>query len=397
VSHLEVTVHSSEKVGHIPDGAWGGGVFEGLGGTVFDSGSGMEAILINQQRPRGGRVKAGELAEWALADAVNAARVASRYFGLLEAPRVAVTQQSQWFFGQSWPSLVFLPYLSFLDGTQRQNLGLGGAQSFVDKVGYHEMAHQWWGHLVGWKSYRDQWIAEGFAEFTAALTLQHAMGWEAYDRFWQAARSQIADSPVRGVMPAYEAGPIVQGYRLETARSPGAYAALVYSKGGYVLHMLRMAMWDPKAPDPDAAFIALMHDFVSKHKGGLATTEDFAAAVGRHVVPALNATGDGRIDWFFDQWVYGHEVPTLSSTLTVEKAGKDRYRIVGEVVFGGVSPGFRAMVPLYLDFGEGNLVRIGGLPFVGPGTRPVNLELDLPKKPKGALVNAHGEVLVRRE
>lgn len=171
----------------------------------------------------------------------------------------------------------------------------------------------------------------------------------------------------------------------------------MYSKGGYVLHMLRMAMWDPKAADPDAAFIALMHDFVAAHRGGLATTADFAAAVGRHIVPALNATGDGRIDWFFDQWVYGHEIPTLGSTLRVEKAGRDRYRIVGEVAFGGVSADFRAMVPLYLDFGDGHLVRIGGLPFVGPGTRPVNLEVELPKKPKGALVNARGEVLVRRE
>src|SRR3990172_7233759 len=35
----------------------------------------------------------------------------------------------------------------------------------------HEIAHQWWGNMVGWESYRDQWLSEGFATYGAALYL----------------------------------------------------------------------------------------------------------------------------------------------------------------------------------------------------------------------------------
>ena len=33
----------------------------------------------------------------------------------------------------------------------------------------HETAHQWWGNIVAWRSYRDQWLSEGFAEYSGML------------------------------------------------------------------------------------------------------------------------------------------------------------------------------------------------------------------------------------
>jgi aminopeptidase N len=33
----------------------------------------------------------------------------------------------------------------------------------------HETAHQWWGDMVSWRSYRDQWLSEGFAEYSGIL------------------------------------------------------------------------------------------------------------------------------------------------------------------------------------------------------------------------------------
>ena len=32
----------------------------------------------------------------------------------------------------------------------------------------HETAHQWWGDLVLWNSYRDQWISEALANYSVA-------------------------------------------------------------------------------------------------------------------------------------------------------------------------------------------------------------------------------------
>jgi hypothetical protein len=93
-----------------------------------------------------------------MTDGINTARVGTMYFGPLPDGAVSITQQTQAFFGQSWPTLVYLPYIAAFDLTVRHELGLQDTGDFVDLVGPHEFAHQWWGHRVGWQSYRDQWL-----------------------------------------------------------------------------------------------------------------------------------------------------------------------------------------------------------------------------------------------
>jgi hypothetical protein len=92
------------------------------------------------------------MAQNALVDAQNSMRVFQKLFGDAPYGRLAVTQQPQFAFGQSWPTLVYLPVSAFLDPTQRWQMM--GAQSFkftefIDEVTPHEIAHQWWGHMGG--------------------------------------------------------------------------------------------------------------------------------------------------------------------------------------------------------------------------------------------------------
>jgi len=341
-----------------------------------------------------GNVNTARLAEAALADGTNACRVFSTYFGPLAEKHVAITQQSQFLFGQSWPSLIFMPYISFLDGTQRQRLGLTAAKDFVDQVGFHEFSHQWWGHLVTAASYRDVWLEEGFAEFSAALALQHTQGWGAYEHFWREARRAIFAKPTHSAVADIDAGPITQGFRLHTDHTPFAYQALVYEKGAYVLHMLRMLMWDGADKVPDRRFMAMMHDYVSTYAGKQATTADFQEVVERHMVPAMNATGDGNMDWFFRQWVYGTEAPHYVADLRLESAGAE-VRIKGKITQEGVADDFRGLVPIYLVFDRGQFVRVGLLPMKGRISLPVDVALKPPKQPHGVVINARSEVLAR--
>jgi hypothetical protein len=341
-----------------------------------------------------GNVNTGRLAEAALADGTNACRVFSTYFGPLAEKHVAITQQSQFLFGQSWPSLIFMPYISFLDGTQRQRLGLTAAKDFVDQVGFHEFSHQWWGHLVTAASYRDVWLEEGFAEFSAALALQHTQGWAAYEHFWRQARRAIFAKPPHSAVADIDAGPITQGFRLQTEHTPFAYQALVYEKGAYVLHMLRMLMWDGADKVPDRRFMAMMHDYVSSYAGKQVTTADFQQVVERHMVPAMNASGDGTMDWFFREWVYGTDAPHYVADLHLESAGAE-VRIKGKITQEGVADDFRALVPIYLVFERGQFVRVGLLPMVGRTSLPVDVALKPPKKPQGVVINARSEVLAR--
>ncbi|MCU1331083.1 MAG: peptidase rane alanine aminopeptidase, partial [Candidatus Angelobacter sp.] len=36
----------------------------------------------------------------------------------------------------------------------------------------HETAHQWWGDAVDWVSYRDEWIVEALANYSALVLLE---------------------------------------------------------------------------------------------------------------------------------------------------------------------------------------------------------------------------------
>jgi hypothetical protein len=355
-------------------------------GDEFDDGGapGVEGHLL----------KTDKLADLVLAQALFADRVYSAYFGPIPDRRVAITQQAEWNYGQSWPALVFLPYMAFLPSIQRAQLGLARASDFVEAVCFHELAHQWWGHLVGWDSYGDQWLSEGFAEFSAALAVQLSSGPESYDRFWKNSRKAIFDRHVPGdAVAPNEAGPITLGYRASTHRSPSGFR-VIYSKGAYVLEMLRSMMSQSGTPDPDARFIAMMKDFASTYTRKNPSTADFQKVVERHMTPEMDVAGNHKLDWFFDQWVRGTEVPRYKSDLAVKKEG-DKYRIAGKVVQQGVSERFAALVPVDLDFGKGKTARLGTVRVVGSSTVPVDLLIALPKEPRRAVANLHGEVLAR--
>ena len=178
---------------------------------------------------------------------------------------------------------------------------------FVQEVTPHEVAHQWWGHAVGWASYHDQWLSEGFAEFSAGLFLQNAVGgkWQKdYLEFWDRLKRRILDKNMFGVAPN-DAGPLWMGLRLISPKSADAYQNVTYPKGAYVLNMLRSIMYT----DNDQQFIDMMHDFVESHKDRPASTESFKAIVEKHMTKVMDLQRNGRLDWFFNQWVYGTAVP----------------------------------------------------------------------------------------
>lgn len=391
VSGIEVSVYANRKVIEF----LGRGAAQGFAGIQV-SPDAIDVVDVGPQETTGRR-NPKDLAATVAVDAINATRLYHTYFGPIPQRQVAVTQQIAFGFGQAWPSLVFLPYSAFLTGTARNSLGLagGGYDQFVERVGFHEMAHQWWGHAVGWESYRDQWLSEGLAEFSAALAVQHTEGWDAYTQVWQDERKNILSRT--GTATAFEVGPITRGTRLSTAKAPAAYPILAYSKGAFVLHMLRMLMWDGAASLPDGAFIALMKDFVSTFSGQSPSTEDFKKTVERHMVGPLNVTGDGKVGWFFNQWVYGTEIPVLKSDLKAQKLEGDQYKVTGSVSVSGVSDGFKVLVPLYADLGKGRLVSFGRVPFSGSSSRQIEVTVRLPDRPKRLLVNARLEVLARDE
>ncbi len=246
----------------------------------------------------------------ALSEAQLSMQLFSDYFGPLSLKRIHVTQQTACNYGQAWPGVIYIPTCYYWSPTIRHQLGftqnVGG---YWDSVVSHEVGHLWWGHAVGWNSYRDQWMSEGFASFAASLFLQAAYPKqpETFGKYWKAMLEELTAKNPQGLRPI-DVGPLTQGYRLDSGRTGAITRVLIYPKGAYVLHMLRMMMWNRDSGD--AKFKAMLRDFIAAHRNQPVTTEDFKATIEKHMLPEMNLDGNGSMDWFFREYVYGTELPT---------------------------------------------------------------------------------------
>jgi hypothetical protein len=343
---------------------------------------------LQSMSPRG-------MTKYALEQTRAQLQLCSFYFGKSPYDEIYITEQPDFSFGQSWPNLVYLPISAYTDSTQRWML-FGSINDkftgFVQEVTPHEVSHQWWGHAVGWASYHDQWLSEGFAEFSAGLFLQQGVAgdWRKdYIEFWERLRQRILEKNNFGVAPN-DAGPIWMGLRLISPRSENAYQNVTYPKGAYVLQMLRSMMYDPE--EKDKAFIGMMHDFVESHREKAATTESFKAIAEKHMTKLMDMGKNGRLDWFFDEWVYGTQVPRYHFEYQLAPADAGKVKLHMTITQSDVDDHFAMLVPVYADFGKG-MVRFGQVGMVGNSTRGVDVML--PGQPKKVALNAYKEVLER--
>ncbi len=344
-----------------------------------------------------GALNTGGMGDTVLVEAQNATRIYNAFFGKLPNKRVAMTQQPAGFFGQAWPTLVFMPYTAFFDATSRVQLfGLkGGTNGFWREVGAHEIAHQWWGHVVGWTSYHDQWMSEGFAEFSTSLYIQYVKhDTEKFIDFWENQRRQIVEAtPATNNFKPFKVGPVTQGYRLNSAKTGNIARSMIYPKGAFILQMIRMMMFDTKGTG-DTRFKVMMQDFLTSHYSQDVSTEDFKHAVEKHILPKMDIDKNGKMDWFFDEWVYGTEMPSYKLTYSVGASNDGKATLSGKIMQSGVSENFVMTVPLYADFGKG-WSYLGSVQMVG--NTAVDLSnIVLPAAPKKVAIAALQDVLAEK-
>lgn len=335
------------------------------------------------------------MTKYVLAQTRAQLQLCTYYFGKSPYDEIDITEQPDFAFGQSWPNLVYLPISAYTDSTQRWML-FGNIDNkftgFVQEVTPHEVAHQWWGHAVGWATYHDQWLSEGFAEFSAALFLQQAEtgDWQKdYIQFWERLQKRILEKNNFSIAPN-DAGPLWMGTRLISPRSESAYQQVTYAKGAYVLEMLRSIMYS--SDDHDKAFIAMMKDFVDSHRERSASTESFKAIAEKHITKGIDLAGNGKLDWFFDEWVYGTQVPKYHFEYQLMPAEEGKVKLHMTLTQSEVDDHFVMLVPVFVDFGKG-LVRIGQIGIAGNSTR--SSDVLLPANPKKVVLNAYKEILER--
>lgn len=176
----------------------------------------------------------------------------------------------------------------------------------------HEIAHQWWGQAIGWRNYHEQWLSEGFAQYFAALYAEHARGEDTFDSVLRQMRRWAIDES--------DEGPVYLGYRIGHIRNDGrAFRAIVYNKGGLVLHMLRRLMGDD-------AFYRGIRRFYADWRYKKAGTEDLRRA--------MEAEYGRSLERFFERWIYNSTLPqiTMASRLAAhDRTLELRFEQTGEI------------------------------------------------------------------
>lgn len=317
-------------------------------------------------------------------------------FGPFPFDRLSVAQFPVDFL-EGWPSMLNVATLSFLGPGQRQRMGFGDSpdplESEFERT--RDLAHQWVGGRLAWRSYRDEWIREGLAGYAGLLYLD-AKYPDAPIARTRLERLRGRLLTTRGVDAAGggatndDTGPIALGYRLSSSAQPGGYVETVRTKAPWVFHMLRHLMSDPSAPGAEgAAFARMVQALVGEFEGRAVSTREFQSLAERYMTERMDLAGDGTLDWFFGPWVGGTGVPEYALDYTVSDSGGG-FRVAGAVTDAGA--GFSMPVPVYARTPSDAAVYLGDVVVrSGRGT----FSFLAPERPSEILIDPFDTILKR--
>ncbi len=273
-------------------------------------------------------------------------------FGPIDVPQIHATELPG-DHGEAFPGLLHLSSYAFFRSSNARygSRDASTDEFFGEQFTSHEVAHQWWGISVKPKTYRDRYISEGFAEYSSLMYSQLAAREGAkFFRLLDEYRTKIFDYGRRVVGDNLAPPPIDLGHRVSNGQGQfgGAYSTFVYKKGAWVLHMLRNMMLDLRTMKEDV-FMTVMREFYKRHKGGHASTEDLRTTI-------QDVTG-ADLGWFFDEWVYGNQLPTYRVAWKKAELPKQEWGVVLQVTQEGVSDDFVMLVPVKIVGDDGQVVR----------------------------------------
>lgn len=219
----------------------------------------------------------------------------------------------------------------------------------------HEAAHQFWGLLVSFESYRDQWLSEALAEYSAMMFIEATMTDEDFFTEIVSVYSAELRGSFRGALSKFarpwnikfhpaerkRIGPIGVGFRASPAEVPQAFFIQSYHKGALVIHMLRMLLQQEYGNDD--MFESILRDFVQTYKGQSATTDNFLSIIEKN-------TGQ-EWAWFFNQWIYDTVIPTYKCGWSLSETDSSNLEFTVEQ--SEVPSTFKMTLPVRVLFEDG--------------------------------------------
>jgi hypothetical protein len=282
----------------------------------------------------------GDAIEWIGGDVINSLSLFDNMFGRISHPTINVTEVP-YFHGLAFPGLIHLSWITY------QASDLDGSDEIFRA---HEVAHQWWGIGVDYKTYHDKWLSEGFAQYSGLLYLQvikkdNDLFFEHLERWCD----RIMSNREYILGSGQEAGPVWLGYRTQSYDTEGDYSLIVYKKGAYILHMLRSMLLNLNTMNEDL-FKNMMKDYFRTFYGKAASTEDFKRIVSKHFGEDM--------EWFFNQYVYGTDLPLYRFAYKTEKTVKGKYRVTCRITQEDVPENFKMYIPIKIIFDDERYARL---------------------------------------
>ncbi|MCK4339757.1 MAG: T9SS type A sorting domain-containing protein [Candidatus Cloacimonetes bacterium] len=197
-----------------------------------------------------------------------------------------------------------------------------GAESTVA----HELAHQWAGDCLTIGSWAHVWLKEGFARYSEALWAEHLYG------------SQGLHDFMNNLDNGSQLDPCL--YRDPEGTASHIFNIVIYSKGGWTLHMLRGVLGEDD-------FSQTIYEFMQEPNFmyGNILTEDLENCA--------ESVSGMELDWFFDQWFYNEGRPRYKYTTYTS----DEYDSLRITLFSEGSHGdpFAMYIPYMLNNQEGRV------------------------------------------
>jgi hypothetical protein len=165
-------------------------------------------------------------------------------------------------YGQAPPATMFITKEAFNPTLQWDNriYSQGVNHRFA-----HEIAHQYWGHVVKMSTVEEQWITESFAEYSASILMKAAKGEDTLTGTWRANAKEANDWS--SIATANQLGNFKD---MSTTFWMRTY--LIYSKGAYLLSRLHAELGDKH-------FLTFLRTLQGKYAWRYASTKDVTAVL----------------------------------------------------------------------------------------------------------------------
>jgi len=284
---------------------------------------------------------------------------------------------------QGWPVLIYLSSYAFLSPQEQADLHLGPITALLSsQVLVHETAHQWWGNLVLWKGYRDQWIMEALANYSSLLVLEQQNPAQ-FRQVLEQYRNDLLSKNKDGEW-LRDAGPVTLGTRLVSSHFPAGYETISYERGTWLLHMLRCMLRDSESvshsrnerANPDEPFFRVLRKLRERYAGRSIGTRELVQGFEEELPRPLWYEKRRSLDWFLEGWINGTAMPRLEAQEVKITSHERGTLATGMIAQKDAPDGLVTAVPVYAVTAGNARVFLGEVLADGPET-PFRLSVPL--------------------